>query len=116
MRFEGEALRKILRHQNQLVQLCDAAGVPFRTASAAEACEASLAGEQRLDAVDSRVRTGGFFGVGNKKRIRYLQAINPSVWGAGWRGGSHTTRPARADQTCRNYKPGQVMGFLREHK
>lgn len=97
MRFEGEAMLAVLRDQTQPVQICDAAGVPFVTVIPAAIFDASLSRDDRHDPIADGLRSGGFFGVGNKKRIRRIQAKNPSVWGAGWRGGSHTTRRIRND-------------------
>jgi hypothetical protein len=81
----------------------------------------SIPGGRHRDLVAIAAQITGtrcFVGVGNKKRIRYIQAANPSVWGAGWRGGSHTTRPIRADASCRQHNVGQLLGSsktLREH-
>lgn len=86
MRFEGEELLAILRNQKQAVQLCDAAGAPFVVVAPAIVCS-----------FVEGLRADGFFGVGNKKRIRYVQAKSPRVWGTGWRGGSHTTQRIRND-------------------
>jgi hypothetical protein len=77
MRFEGDNLISILRQQTVPLMVCDAAGAPVTTVPNPNEASERFA--------------RGFFGVGNKKRIRYVQALNPSVWGAGWRGGSHTT-------------------------
>lgn len=98
MRFEDEALiLAVLRNQTQPVQICDAAGVPFMTVNPAAIYDASLPRDERLDAITDSLRMGGFFARGNKKRIRYIQAKSPRVWGAGWRGGSHTTQRIRND-------------------
>jgi hypothetical protein len=53
--------------------------------------------------------------------VKYIELLPGAPWrpAAGWRGGSHTTRPVRADQTTKRYRDGQLMGnprFLREHK
>lgn len=87
MRYEGAGLVSILRNQTQPVQLCDAAGAPIKTMTVVEI-------EPMLDDLISR----GFVGIGNKYRIRRIQAMNPSIWGAGWRGGSHTTQRIRDDR------------------
>jgi len=106
MQFEGEALLAILRNQTQPVQICDGAGVPFMTVMPAAVLEAA-----GLWTVDCGLWTCGFFGVGNRKRIRRIQAKNPSVWGVGWRGGSHTTQRIRNEQ-------GEIIApdFHLEHK
>lgn len=105
MQFVGVALLRILQKQKEPIMLCDAAGVPVPNK-----IDASAAVELGL--------TSGFVGIGNKKRIRYLQATNPRVGGCGWRGGSHTTRPVRADGSCAAHAAGQLLGnarCLREH-
>lgn len=84
MRFFGEELLRILCEQQQPVMVCDAAGVPFKTVHPKEAV-LSFAISQ-------------FVGIGNRRRIRYIQAVSPSVWGAGWRGGSRTTQRIRNEQ------------------
>lgn len=100
MRFEGEALVDILRSQTEPVLLCDATGAPFATKSGAE-----------LGCSPDDLK--GVIGVGNKKRIRYLQAVSPSIWGAGWRGGSRTTRRV----PILNEQGQKVTGLLiREHR
>src|ERR1039457_981940 len=113
MRFEGERLLKILRLQLEPVLLCDAAGVPFASVPSLKihAQEIGVAPEEM------GLRQRGLFGIGSKKRIRYLQASNPTVWGGSWRGGSHTTRPVRADGSCKEHVSGQLLGTraLREH-
>lgn len=111
MRFEGEAVLAVLRNQTQPVQICDSAGVPFMTVIPAAIYDASLPRDERLDPIADSLRVGGFFAIGNKKRIRRIQAKNPSVWGVGWRGGSHTTQRIRNEQ-------GEIVApdFHVEHK
>lgn len=99
MQFRGEALGNILRSQVEPVLLCDQAGVPFGK-HAASRCAETLHLERSV-------------GIGNRRRIRYVQ--EEGVGGPGWRGGSHTTRPMRADSSCRVYVEGQRMGQAREH-
>lgn len=105
MQFRGRELIGILRQQAEAVTLCDRAGAPFEVVEAG-AFVTSLSKPER--------DCGGLVGIGSRRRIRHIRAINSNVWGCGWRGGSHTTRPVRADATCRVYAAGQRMGNLRE--
>jgi hypothetical protein len=52
------------------------------------------------------------------KYLRLTPTAPAATRGRQWMGGSQTTRPVRADQTCKQYESGQVMGnprTLREH-
>jgi hypothetical protein len=52
-----------------------------------------------------------------RKAIKYLVlTCDEPILERPWRGGSHTTRTVRADQTCLRYADGQLMGTSREHK
>ena len=105
MRFEGEALLDILRRQTEPVLLCDAAGAPFARIKSIGALALELGCS--CDILQARIESG-VIGVGNRRRVRYLQAVSPTVWGAGWRGGSHTMRPVRA-------RGGRVLGPRKSH-
>jgi hypothetical protein len=99
MRFEGQELTAILRNQVKSVLFCDAAGVPIdRDPNPRESLKEYAAELGRLP--EEIGLQPGFFGIGNRKRVRYVQAKNPSVWGAGWKGGSHTTQGVRNDQNA----------------
>jgi len=56
------------------------------------------------------VASGKYVGIGNRNRIRYLR---PLVTLGVLNAGSRSTRPVRADQTCRIYNPTQVIGHPR---
>ena len=106
MRFEGQALLDVLRRQTEPVKLCDAAGAVFGYIESI----GGLAARLQCDVRSLRVRIeAGIYGIGTRRRIRYLQAKSSHLWGGGWRGGSRTTRPLRADQTCSVHAPGQLM-------
>jgi|ERR1051325_735661 hypothetical protein len=57
-----------------------------------------------------------------RHEVKYLRLRPDAPWrplSRGWSGGSNTTRPLRADHTCKSFEPSQVMGnprTLREHK
>lgn len=113
MRFEGEKLIDILRKQTQSILICDASGVPFGWHPSIKIC----AEETGFPPEHFRLPPGRFFGIGNKNRIRYIQAADPATLGIGWRGGNHTTRPVRADGTGKR-GAGQLLGnsrAIREH-
>ncbi len=97
MRFEGEPLLNILRQQTEPVMVCDAAGVPFT----------------KVHPVDVLCSTRGFGGIGNRRRIRYLQASGPGVRGACWRGGSRTIKRV----PILNHQGEKITGLLiTEHR
>jgi hypothetical protein len=57
--------------------------------------------------------------VGNRT-VKYLR-LTPKAplrasTGGSWLGGSCTTRPMRADQTCKLFGDGQLMGARRSHR
>ncbi len=119
MQFRGEQLHRILISQTNPVNFCDASGVVLATLPNPKESIAELASSSgyTLEEFHAYLQSG-FYGVGSKRRIRYIQATSPNVWGAGWRGGSRTTRPLRADASCGRYTEGQLMGSpraLREH-
>jgi len=59
-----------------------------------------------------------WIGRGRRRYLRLLANPPPLVSRRDWRG-PNPTQPVRADQTCRVYAPGQVMGdptCAREHR
>jgi hypothetical protein len=83
MRVQGEEALSILLEQEQPVQVCDSAGVPFLTVTARD---------EGFQSVATALRSGAFFAIGNRRRIRRVQA--KAARGAGWLGGSRTWRRA----------------------
>jgi hypothetical protein len=57
-----------------------------------------------------------------ERSVKYLKLRKNAPWrptAKGWRGGSKTTQPVRADSSCTTYGQGQLMGnsrLLREHR
>lgn len=105
MRFDGKELLGVLCNQVQPVLVCDAAGATLLV----------IENPQRDGIFDDQTMKG-FFGIGNGRRIRYVQAKNQTV-GSGWRGGSHTVRAVRADGSC-STPAGQLITpsrIRREH-
>ncbi len=111
MRFGSDDATKILRQQTVPVMVCDAAGAPIIIVPNPKQDFEKLAHEIGCEVDQVHVQRG-FIGVGNKRRIRYVQALNPSVWGAGWRGGSHTTIKVPA----RNAAGDAVSAPRHEHR
>ena len=105
MRFEGPRLAAILREQTKSISICDAAGMPFRVCSGLKEFAEALGCQP--EKIEFSLR--GFFGIGNARRIRYVQATSPTVWGPGWLGNSRTTRPTLADGRGKRMK-GQRLG------
>ena len=64
----------------------------------------------------------GWADVIGRRAVKYLRLRADAPWrpaARSWRGGSATTQPVRADQTCKNLADHQAMGdprTLREHK
>lgn len=56
-----------------------------------------------------------------KRELKYLRLADDAPWtpwSKSWRGGSRTTKRARADGSSGAYEPGQLLGWERnvEHK
>jgi hypothetical protein len=96
VQFDGKSLLGILEHAENAIDLRDENG--------------GLRGPISQRLALKLAESGSYVGIGNLRRIRYLRPLTRLC---ALNGGSHTTRPVRADQSCRIYGDKQVIGHPR---
>lgn len=101
MQIDGSRLVAVLERQKN----------PIRVFAADSLTEETVQPERAVEIA----RTWRYVGCGAANRVKYLRLREVPVGSGTWRG-RYGTRPMRADQTCKVYAQGQLMGDPDSHR